>query len=403
MIRKQIKELLKVAYFRLRSIGLCMLRPLLGRWFVPVLGSRSPEKILVIRLDRLGDMVLTLPLLAAVKRRWPSAQVTLLCRESIAPIVEHHPAIDRVTTVPNSASWFPRSADRSNFPQSVMAQLEAERFDLVIDPFCGADIESALIAWKTHGTSRVGFAIAGRGNFFTHAVVPTREASFLSQQEMLLSAVGIHSPIDRPHLIITKTEQQAARQRLRDEGLNPDELIVGIHPGGYYATQRWPLGRFLQLANQLEQEDHRQVAFFGTRAEERLIAQIGTRVGARVAIFFGLELRELLGLMSQCQLFVCNNSGPLHMAAAIGVPTVSTMGPTDPHRWWPVGDGHVVLRKTLWCSPCMEGVCPLGTHECLMAISVEEMLESVRQQLVRGAGSRKQPALQGTGLKQELA
>jgi heptosyltransferase-2 len=141
------------------------------------------------------------------------------------------------------------------------------------------------------------------------------------------------------------------------------------------------LSRYLELAKRLDQQARLQVVFFGTRAEERLIAQVGTMFGAKAAVFFGLELREFVALLSRCRLVVCNNSGPLHIATALGVPTVSTMGPTDPIRWWPEGDEHLVVRKPLWCSPCEEGVCPLGTHDCLMSISVDEMLAAVSEQL----------------------
>jgi lipopolysaccharide heptosyltransferase II len=265
---------------------------------------------------------------------------------------------------------------------SLHARLRAERFDLFIDPFFGEELETALLAWHSRARYRLGFSTAGRRVFFTHAVAARTDQAFLLQQKALASAIGVElDPDERPHIRVTPAERDTAQIRLREEGLDPTRPIIGIHPGGYYSSQRWPLGRFLELAGRLEREQRWQVAFFGIRTEERLIAQIGMKSGQRSAVFFGLDLREFIALMTCCHLMVCNNSGPLHLASALGLPTVSTMGPTDPIRWRPVGQGHVVVRKPLWCSPCGEGRCPLGTHACMVAISVEEMATAVDEQM----------------------
>jgi lipopolysaccharide heptosyltransferase II len=383
VLRKRIKDGVKALYYLLRTIALFPIVPLLP-WWRPRL--EPVGKILVIRLDRLGDLVLTLPLIAAVKRQWPSAELTLLCREATAPLAQAQPEIDRVITLPDSATHVGRRLLGWPLPDALVRRLQEERYDMVIDPFSGEELETAWLAWKCGARVRLGFSSAGRGFLFTHRVAPDRRHSMLKQQQCLLAAIDIEMAMEQPRLILTEAERQTAAQRLRQSGLDPTRPIIGIHPGGFYPTQRWPLGRFLELARQLEEAD-RQIAFFGTRAEERLIAQIGTEAGERVGVFFGLELREFIALMSWCRLIVCNNSGPLHLATALGLPTVSTMGPTDPVRWWPFGEGHIVVRKPLWCSPCREGQCPLGTHDCLMTISVEEMLTAVNEQMARQAKS----------------
>lgn len=375
MLRKRIKDVLKALFFAARAIGLpVLLLPL--RWprrFRP----ETVQRILVIRLDRLGDLALTLPLINALKRRWPSAEVTLLCREATAPLAEGHPTIDHVLTMPGTGQSAGRRA--TGWPSAEMVRLlRAGRFDLAIDPFSGEELGPALLAWESRARYRLGFSTAGRGGLFTRTVAADRRQSFIEQQRSLLAAIDVPLEVSPPWLTVSVEERRSAAERLRASGLDPGRPIIGIHPGGYYPTQRWPLGRFLELARQLEQADW-QIAFFGTRAEERLIAQIGTGVGAKVGVYFGLELREFIAIMSHCRLFICNNSGPLHLAASLGLPTVSTMGPTNPVRWQPVGNHHRVVSKGLWCSPCQEAHCPLGTHDCLMEISVEEMAKAVRE------------------------
>lgn len=378
MITKRIKDALRALYYTTRAAALVGLSPFVS-WRSPRFDPDQIKKILVIRLDRLGDLALTLPLLAALKQRWPSAELTVLCRDAVAPLLQAQPEVDRAIVVRRTKGRSARLLRRDERAW-MLRQLRADQFDLVIDPFSGEELDSAWIAWQTGARHRLGFSLRGRGLFFTRSVAPNPAHSFLEQQQALAAAIGVELRVERPRLVVTADERTAAAGRLRDSGLDPARPIIGIHPGGYYPTQRWPLGRFLALAKRLVEEDHHQVVFFGTRAEERLIAHIGMPVGVKMAVCFGLELREFIALLSVCRLMVCNNSGPLHVATALGLPTVSTIGPTDPVRWWPVGDGHQVVRKSLWCSPCQEGECPLGTQECLMTISVEEMLAAVRAQ-----------------------
>jgi lipopolysaccharide heptosyltransferase II len=394
VIRKRLKDGARRCYYALRAFGLWLLLPLFARRRSPF-DADEVRRIAVIRLDRVGDLVLTLPLLAALKRRWPSAEVTLLCREAVAPLAQAQPEIDRLMTVRGASGRAGRLLDADE-RLSLRARFRAERFDLVIDPFHGEELETALLAWHSCARYRLGFSTAGRRLFFTHAVAARPDQAFLRQQQALASAIGVElDPDERPRLRVTPAERDAAQTRLRDEGLDPTSPIIGIHPGGYYSSQRWPLGRFLELAGRLERERQWQVVFFGTRAEERLIAQIGIEAGQRVAVFFGLDLREFIALMNCCQLIVCNNSGPLHLASALGLSTVSTMGPTDPIRWRPVGQGHLIVRKPLWCSPCGEGFCPLGTHACMTAISVEEMCAAVEAQMAEWARRVAAPEMVG--------
>jgi len=381
VINKRLKDGVKWCYYFLRAIGLWLLLPLFVRR--PSTDAGEVRRILVIRLDRLGDLVLTLPLLAAIKRRWPSSELTLLCRDTVAPLARAQTEIDRLMTVRGRTGQKGGQAgsllDRDE-RLSLRARLRAGQFDLVIDPYDGEELESALLAWHTRASRRVGFSAAGRGLFFTQAVSAGSNQSFLQRQQSLASAMGLElDPAEPPRLRLTVSEREAAETHLRQKGLDPARPIIGIHPGGYYPSQRWPLGRFLALAGRLERERQWQIVFFGTRAEEQLIAHVGFEAGQRIAVFFDLELRGFIALMSWCRLFVCNNSGPLHLASALGLPTVSTMGPTDPIRWPPVGQGHLVVRKPLWCSPCGEGTCPLGTHACMTAISVEEMINAVEE------------------------
>jgi heptosyltransferase-2 len=115
--------------------------------------------------------------------------------------------------------------------------------------------------------------------------------------------------------------------------------------------------------------------------EEEIIDQIKTHMTHPSIVFLNQPLGDLLALFQSCHLLICNNSGPLHVATALGTPTVSTMGPTIPERWWPQGEDHLVLRKDLPCMPCNEGRCRLKTLDCMKLITVEDMIEAVETQI----------------------
>jgi ADP-heptose:LPS heptosyltransferase len=123
------------------------------------------------------------------------------------------------------------------------------------------------------------------------------------------------------------------------------------------------------------------VLIFTDKKEVKLERILGLLDPERVEVLSGLELRQFMAYLSQCQLLICNNTGPLHIASGLGIPTVSTMGPTVPQLWWPLGKNHIVIRKGLACSPCSRGVC--SSHECLESISVAEMEEAVESLLER--------------------
>ncbi len=122
-----------------------------------------------------------------------------------------------------------------------------------------------------------------------------------------------------------------------------------------------------------------KVILFGDRDERSLLSRFNDCAVSKPIILKDLNLREFISVVNHCNLFLCNNSGPLHIATALNIPTVSTMGPTIPFHWWPRGDNHIVLRKDLDCSPCKKGICE--THECMELISTDEFLAAVTSQL----------------------
>jgi ADP-heptose:LPS heptosyltransferase len=156
---------------------------------------------------------------------------------------------------------------------------------------------------------------------------------------------------------------------------------VGIHPGGRYPSQRWPLDKFSQLADMLVKKYKAKILIVGGVGEENLVDKIQAMMQEKAVKIKGLSLDKLVALIAQMDLLICNNSGPLHIAVSLKIPTVSTMGPTDPEQWLPVGSRNLVVRHDLACSPCDLGFC--RRHECMNSITVTEMEKMVSLQLDR--------------------
>ncbi|MCZ6677027.1 MAG: glycosyltransferase family 9 protein [Candidatus Poribacteria bacterium] len=334
--------------------------------------ASSIRKILLIRLDRIGDMVLTTPIIQALKTGFPQATLAVLANTYNASIVQNSPFVDRLSILPE------KDCHRKEF----MLKLYEEQFDLIFDPLLSPDLSAALFAFRLRGKYRIGFAFAGRELFFNLRGPKVRgKKHLLEHHEDLLQAVGLSAKEILPKIHLTPEELDEADLVFQEKQINPNRPRIAIHPGGFYPSQRWFPDRFAAVAEELAISHNAQILLFGGKADGQALDQIQSTVTAPATIMPDLGLRGFMAALSRCDLLLCNNSGPLHIASALGVPTVSTMGPTVPHLWWPVGESHTVLRKNLPCSPCQRGKCKW--HDCMKLITTAEMLNAAEAQIFR--------------------
>ena len=327
----------------------------------------SVRKILFVRLDRIGDVVLSTPAFRALKKHFPGAELTVLLRSSTRGLVEQNPYVDRILTVDNA-----RESIR------VIRELRSDRFDLLIDPYDDWPLESALIAGLSGARVRIGYAVAGREAFFTTWLQPPLPGRHMTNVVMdSLKPLGI-SPVDAgPEVFLTKAELASAREWL-DERTDGGLPVIGLHPGATFETQRWPLEYFSELGALLLRERQGRIIVLGGPADRPLVAELVKRLGDSARSCITADIRRFSALLACCRLLVCNNSGPLHLGSALGVQTVSFMGPTLRDRWYPRGERHAVLRiDDLPCIGCNAGFCRIGTQECMRQIRPERVLEAI--------------------------
>ena len=344
------------------------------------MSASSIRKVLVIRLDRIGDMVITTPIFRALKEKWPDVQVTALTNPVNKNIVINNPFIDCILVY-----------DRENMHKSLNSRLiffrsiREKKFDLVIDPYLDYELKTSFITRFVGNRFRLGFEFAGRGIFYNIRYNPNVFPVSAEKRHMidydldLLEHIGIETQKRQPEVFLSTDEKENAYKRLEEAGANPESKIIGIHPGGNYQSQRWPVKRFAAISNHLITNYDVKVILFAGQAEKQLLSEFRGYAVNTPIFLEDLSLREFMSTLSHCSLFLCNNSGPLHIAAALNIPTVSTMGPTIPYHWWPYGKDHIVLRKNVDCSPCKKGICE--THECMELITTNDFIAAVESQI----------------------
>ena len=363
--KKALQEVLKTSYLAARKF---ILSP-----FLSLRSTKKPtggqiKKILFLRCDGVGDMVLSTPAFKALKNKYPSAVLTVLASERNCEVIRDDPYVDKILLY-KGIRWF-------------IKEMRSSDFDLAIDPFLTYKIKYAFMAYLSGAKYRMGFEESGREIFFN-----VKGPAFSYKKNMVQNISDLVEPIVvgkgpwEPEIFLADEEKEWAFNTLSARKLD-DSVRVAIHPGAFYPIREWPAERFREVVKRITEENRWKVLVFGGKKEEAVMDTIHKVAGGKTGIFYGLGLRQFMSLLSCCDLLICNNSGPLHIASALGIPTVSIVGPSIVPLWLPYGENHIVIRKDLPCSPCNRVECK--DHSCMKLITVEEVMEAVKKQLGMG-------------------
>ena len=362
MVPDRLRRAARLAWLALRAPVLLTLGLFRHRERRPPAPSRV-SRLLVIRTDRIGDMALTTPALAELRAHFRKAEIAVLAPAAPLEILREHPAVDRL--VPLQGRRLP--------PDLV------GRFDLVIDFTPDEALRGALLARRTRARLRAGFRSAGRQACFSlRGARADGRKHIVDLNRELLESLGVPASGTGPALYLSDEERASAQARLASRGTAAPR--VAVHPGGHHPSQRWSPERFAELITSLTERCGAACVVVAGPGEGDLARRICAATPD--AIPAGeLSIREMMALFASCDLFVGNNSGPLHVAAALGVPTVSVMGPGDPLRFAPRGPADRVVRRDLPCSPCQRARC--WHHTCLRSIETDEVRHQAEAALQR--------------------
>ena len=334
--------------------------------------------VLVLGPNWIGDAVMSTPALANLRQGLPKGTIDFLVPPHIAPLFEEHPHVDRVLVWSGERGW------RGRLAQALA--LRRTRYDVAV--LLPNSFRSALWAWAIGASTRVGYATDGRRPLLTHPV-HTQEVPPAHQVEVylrLVAALGIPVVKRSPLLIPSARAEAAAGQLWISHGLRTDERVVGICPGASFGpAKRWWPARFAELADRLIAEAGVRVVLFGSPEEVALVEQVRSRMMQHAISLAGRDtLSSFMALAARCQVLVTNDSGPMHIASAVGTPVVAMFGPTDPRQTAPMAQSAHVLRYALPCSPCFRRVCPYPDHPCMRLIGADEVLDAVQRMLRTG-------------------
>ena len=317
------------------------------RPYEPKVGGEIRRILIATKFRFIGDTLLAIPIFRAARAQWPDAHIALLTGKNARVLLQNNPYLDEII------EFDPYKSDKGRRPYlSLVRRLRAGRFDLCLA--LNRSFHSALTPWLGGIRVRAGFESEGRGPLLNRRVPYDREKSEIACYFDVLHAVAPYAPVNPAlELWVSEDETRQARERLRDAwgaGV-PRARLVGIQPGASLPRKRWGAACFAEVADALFRQDPglRIVLIGGPDewdAAEELLACCGPETRARVASFAGAcDLRGSLGLVSQLGLFLGNDTAIMHSAVALGVPTVSLFGPTNPRKWGNYGPCHRVLES----------------------------------------------------------
>jgi heptosyltransferase-2 len=318
-------------------------------------------KRLVIAPNWIGDAVMSLPLLRALRRAGPNDRLSVLARRGPATIYRAEGSADEVLL-------------RSSFAADAVV-LRRGRFDeawVLPNSF-----RSALYAFASGAPRRIGYAADRRSPLLTHArPAPPGTAHQLRDYDALLAAHGI-APDEAPPLLPLPDAARARADAVLSAAGLANAKLIALSPGSAFAeTKRWPAERYAALADALSERGFGRALLIGP-GERELGARVASAARTGLPVLGAdLDPVELAALLARARAAVTNDSGPMHLAGAVGTPVVAFFGATDPGRTGPSGSPFRVLDRYVFCSPCFKTECPYG-HECMREIGVEDAVRAI--------------------------
>lgn len=381
LLNQMVRELRKLWYKHFDLAGEFVFSIFRGVHLLPQNEEVIPEKvhkILVMRTDRIGDLILSTPSLAALRKRFPKAHISLLVNLYTKDLMIGNPMTNEVIAYDAEISLF----DKLKF----ILDLKRMHFDLIL--VLHSTFWSCAISFLSGALFRIGYKERGCGFLLTTPIPPKKGDEIVHEVEKTLDIIRvIGANIEAKELYIGVTEQgeRYAETFFREMGISSRDKIVAIHPGARQEYIRWQKEGFAEIANNLIEEYHFKILLVGDDSEEHLVEDILRLIKNKKKVIptGDTTLTQLVSLLKRCNLFIGNSTGPMHMTAALNIPVVAIFGCINPldnyRRWGPWGNGHIVVSKDLNCPDCHPSDCK--TFDCMRLITPKEVLAAANKQI----------------------
>ena len=352
-----------------------------------MLKKTDPKNVVVIRTDRIGEVLLSTVAVDAIRSKYPEARISFVTSGYSRPLVEERGDIDEVMTADTSGR---RGCITEALRLSLV--LRKRRFD-------------AAVVLNPHKTLHLACFLAGIplragfdrkwGLFLNRKIKDERDKGLKHEVEYtldLLRELGIRTIVSGPKLYPGDRAEAAVNRLMAERGVTEDRPLVAVHPGSSNPAKVWPGERYTELISRIAKKTNSRVVVLGSAEEAELAGKVAEGAGACVLNLAGkLDLKELAALLKRSTLFIGNDAGPMHMAAALGVPVIAIFGRNipgvSPRRWRPRGDNHVVFHEDPGCEKCFDADCP-HDRRCLRAVTVDAVFVVAKRMLEESKNSR---------------
>jgi ADP-heptose:LPS heptosyltransferase len=329
------------------------------------------KRVLLINSTALGDLVFSTPAIRGLKERFPHWQLDILVQPGLKVLVEHDPDFDTCWTFPGRNFQF----------LSLARELRARRYDLVII-LHGNDPEVSLLAWLSSSPFLIGSGKSPLSFSYSYAVPPGGPFEHAIERRLnFVRPLGVEMEDKRLAIFLPPGTEDEASKILTEHFGSPPARLMALHPGGSEAYKHWPLPSFVSLGEYLKQAYQAQFLIISSASEQTLAQTLADQIGAPALVTGGrYNLLQVAALLSQCRLFVGNDSGPLHLALAVQTPSLGLLGADDPHR---IGPYQVEWGACLYnqesCprNPCVTRRCPRTL--CLEAIEPADVIRLIHE------------------------
>ncbi len=338
------------------------------------LSLKGKRKFLIVRTDRIGDVVLSLPVPEAIKRKYPNSQVSMMVSPYTKDLLTHNPWVDEIIT-----------DDQAGFKGilKLVKSLRSKRFDVAV--LLRPTLRLAVLLFLSGIKVRIGTGYRAYQFLFNHKIYQHRktiEKHELEYNLNMLAPLGIPYEEMMPRIYLLPKEEEFSSRIFDNLNLKKEDIKIVIHPGSKNSSLNYPLEKFALLADKLIEGFSAKVILTGDKKELKLSERMkGSMRNQPVDLSGKTDLRGLCSLLKQADLLICSSTGPMHMAAALGTPVVALFSPlfvASPKRWGPCGKGHQVVMPPLkTCYRCEPKKCPY--FNCLEKIEPDEIISRVKK------------------------
>jgi heptosyltransferase II len=327
------------------------------------------QRIIVIDLLYLGDLMFAMPFFRELRKNFPAARIDLIVNNAFYPIMESNLNFDNIYAY--DKHWSNKQS--VNFAR----ELGRNKYDLGIN--IHGSWRTALLLKLINPSFTIGYGGQGRGLFLNRELKQPENQHMVNVYLDFLRKMDLNVETGLPYLEVTDKVKNEINKKLENWGIGTKAKLIALNTAGTWPTKRWSIEGFARLGDMLNRK-YGKVIMVGSPSDLPRVEEIVKRMETEPIIAAGkTSLKELAALLARCDLVISNDSGPVHVAAAVGTPTITIFGPSDDVKYRPLGEKNQIVKTTIECRPCGKHECPLGHHRCMNEIQADEIVNVIEK------------------------